>query len=141
MGMDLEIIAKRKDNNEEIVELCYARKFWGLWYEFFDCPQVYANPYEKYLTRESWQRFVNNMEENIELIRAANSFYDLKKLTSEQQGVIDRYEDWYGDTFEHTPILGYDFDAESLIRWYENKDEVWKYLYNNDYHVIIINSF
>ena len=145
MGMNLKIIAQRKDDSEYKIELCCAYQFWGLWYRFYDCPQVYANPYEKYLTRESWQQFVDFIEKKIDLIGMADLSYDLEKngyeLTSQQQDYIKKYQDWHGDTFECTPILGYDFDAASLIDWYESKDEVWKYLYHDDYHVIIINSF
>lgn len=146
MGLDLYVMAKNRENGDEL-ELCYARKFWGLWDFLGDCPMV--NPEDKYtrrLTSEAWERLINVIEPKWYVIRAALTAYDLYYyqdaiLTSEQIQDIENYEDWYDEVFDYYPVLGYNFDINALINWYAARDKVRKYLVNDNYDVIIICSF
>lgn len=150
MGMDLYIDAYNKQVNERI-ELCYARKFWGLWY-FFCFNGCFESDYDYvlYLTPEAWDRFIKTVEPKIGLIKAARDIYwnmwDSNEydytFTDEQKKVIQEYEEWYDGTFcFYSTTLGIDFDINALVAWYEAKDEVWKYLCDDNYDVVIINSF
>ena len=141
MAMNLIIYAQNKQNQDEKITLCQANGFWGLWYRLCNCRHVDSDPYKRYLLREVWHEFLNYIEPNIELIKSASLLYGLEEsgfnLSESQKQVIKEFQEWHGDTFEYTPVIGYNADAMSLIKWYEDKDEVWKFLYNNDYHVII----
>lgn len=143
--VSLAIYAQNKQNEDEKMIVCRANGFWGLWYKLCNCHHVDSDPYKRYLLREVWQEFINDIEPKIELIKSASLLYGLEEsgfdLSESQNQIIKDFQEWHGDTFECTPVLGYDTDAASLIRWYESKDEVWKYLYDDNYHVIIINSF
>lgn len=147
--MELCIDAKNKiDNRFDVEELCSARKFWGLWYFFSDCPLA-THDYERYLTPEAWDRFVKTIEPKFNLIKTVRNIYwdmwdsndDDYTFTDEEQKLIKEYEDWYDETFDCSTTLGYDFDTGALISWYEHKEEIWEYLCDDNYDVIIVNSF
>lgn len=144
--MDLYIIAKNRENGEEL-ELCYARKFWGLWHYFDDCPMINSDDeYTRRLTQESWDRLINTIEPKWYIIRAALTAYDLYYysdvvLTKEQRQHIRDFETWYDSVFDYTTTLGYDFDINALINWYAARDKVRKYLNDDNYSVVIVNSF
>lgn len=151
--MDLYIDARKKSEPyKNTIELCYARKFWGLWYFFCfnDCPETGRyDGYELYLTPEAWDKFIKTVEPKYKFLKTVRDIYWIMwdsneydyTFTDEQQKLIKEYEDWYDDTFETVAYLGYDFDINPLISWYEAKEEVWKYLCDDEYDVVVINSW
>ena len=62
-------------------------------------------------------------------------------LTKEQRQHIRDFETWYDSVFDYTTTLGYDFDINALINWYAARDKVRKYLNDDNYSVVIVNSF
>lgn len=157
MGMDLMVNLYKRTNNklddykniEYVEELCYARKFWGLWNALDYCPLVNQDDYYTVvLTLEAWDNLMNKIEPMYETILKAIYMYneeeydeiDNDSFLGELDRVLDSYERWYDDVFGST-VLGYDFDAYSLQRWYEARDKVRKYLNNKEYVVLVINSW
>lgn len=154
--MDLYVeLYKRKTNKlddyeniESVKELCYARKFWGLWYELNHCPMANQDEYEVVLTLEAWDALMDKISPMYETILKAIEIYDeydYEEIDSddfpeELDEVLGAYEDWYDSIFPDTR-LGYHFDAYILKRWYEARDTVRKYLNNKDYVVLVINSW
>lgn len=157
MGMDLYISLYKRTNNklddysnlQYVEELCYARKFWGLWYELAYCPSVDPNDECKViLTLEAWDALMDRISPMYATILQAIDIYDeydyeiidSDSFPEELDEVLESYENWYDDIFPQ-PRLGYDFDARILARWYEARDTVREYLNNKEYVVLVINSF
>ena len=47
------------------------------------------------------------------------------------------FQEWYNETFDDTPTLGYDWDARAMLRWLDVDSEVSKYLDDPSYILIL----
>lgn len=155
--MDLYISLYKRTNNklddysnlQYVEELCYARKFWGLWYELNHCPMANQDEYEVVLTLEAWDALMDKIEPIYETLLEVRDIYNkygwqgtnVSGFPVELKIPVEIYELWYDETFDGYTRLGYDFDANILINWYEAKDRVREYLQDIRYVVVVINSF
>ena len=145
MGMDLYVYAREKGLPYEYdEELCYARKFWGLW----DCLKTEPTEVqEQILDKNKWYALMDNIGKHIDLLHEVEAIYDKYffdrnfMAARDEMKKINKYEKWYNDTFCETPVLGYDFDLHAIIEWYEKRETVNNYLEDDDYCVYIYCSY
>ena len=100
------------------------------------------------ITKEAWKDFIGILDRNRERIFDYVTFKEKIEYTmpTEDSLLQERIKDslfqqWYDDTFDTTPTLGYEWDARAMLRWLEANSEVRKYLNDPNYIVILEASY
>lgn len=146
MGLDLAIVKQKKNENfiwDNEHELAYGRKAWEICYELGGG----GNPNGKYLlTHEDWDRLMNMITpiaNKLPAIQQAyqNTCYGDKNPTPEQAALMREYKNWYDETWDESPTLGYDFSVGYMMNFWEAKDTVNVYLDNPNYNIWIVVSY
>lgn len=132
-------------NTFNLHELAYARKGWELVYAL-ECDT--QNDCFTQLTLDNW---VNLMEKMApigpyldEIFDAYHTFEnaeeyetlaDFEKAYPRKALLIKTYENWFDQSFDEYPQLGYDFSVGYMNSFWAAADEVIKYLEDPDYEV------
>lgn len=66
---------------------------------------------------------------------------DFRKDYPKEMKLIDTYEEWYEDSFDEYPQLGYEFSIGYMKTFWEAADEVLEYLESPDYEVWMVASY
>lgn len=123
MGLDLSLYAVPAANDinvnesDDWIELAYGRKTWFIWYYFKDLKSTIATKDNQILIipKEAWKSFIEILNQNRERI---SDYVDFKEEEEEVTFIEARIQDmlfqeWYSETFDDTPTLGYDWDARA----------------------------
>lgn len=152
MGLDLTLYAVPAANDinpddaaDKWIELAYGRKTWFIWDYFknLDTTTMIKDDQILTITKEAWEDFVGILDRNRERIFDYVIFKEEEKRVSFAEAQIQDmvFQEWYDDTFDTTPTLGYDWDACAMFQWLEANSEVQKYLNDPNYIVILEASY
>ena len=157
MGLDLTLYAVPAANDinpddavDKWIELAYGRKTWFIWDYFknLDTTIMVKDDQILTITKEAWEDFIGILDRNRERIFDYVTFKEKIEYTTptEESLLQERIKDslfqqWYDDTFDTTPTLGYEWDARAMLRWLEVNSEVRKYLNDPNYIVILEASY
>ena len=158
MGLDLTLYAVPAADDIDInkiddwVELAYGRKTWFIWDYFknLDSTTVIRDNQILTVPKETWKSFIEILDRNRERISDYVSIKeeeeaDYISLTKEflikAQIKETLFQQWYEDTFNTTPTLGYEWDARAMLRWLEADSEVRKYLNDPSYILLLEASY
>lgn len=158
MGLDLTLYAVPATDDidinkiDEWVELAYGRKTWFIWDYFKNLDNTTIVRDNQILTipKEAWKSFIEILDRNRERISDYVSIKeeeeaDYISLTKEflikAQIKETLFQQWYDDTFDTTPTLGYEWDARAMLRWLEVDSEVRKYLNDPSYILLLEASY
>ena len=151
MGLDLSLYAVPATNDINVtesdnwVELAYGRKTWFIWDYFknLDTTTMIKDDQTLTITKEAWEDFVGILDRNRERIFDYVIFKEEEKKVSFAEAQIQDmvFQEWYDDTFDTTPTLGYEWDACAMFQWLEANSEVQKYLNDPNYIVILEASY
>lgn len=149
MGLDLSLYAVPAANDinavesDDWVELAYGRKTWFIWHYFKNLKSTVATKDEQILivSKEAWKSFIEILNQNRERIY---DYVDFKEKEEEEEVSFTEariqdmaFQEWYSETFDGTPILGYDWDARAMLRWLNADSEVSKYLDDPSYILLL----
>ena len=152
MGLDLTLYAVPAANDinpndavDKWIELAYGRKTWFIWDYFknLDTTTMIKDDQILTITKEAWEDFVGILDQNRERIFDYVIFKEEEKKVSFAEAQIQDmvFQEWYDDTFDTTPTLGYEWDACAMFQWLEANSEVRKYLNDPNYIVILEASY
>lgn len=152
MGLDLTLYAVPAANDinpndaaDKWIELAYGRKTWFIWDYFknLDTTTMIKDDQILTITKEAWEDFVGILDRNRERIFDYVIFKEEEKKVSFAEAQIQDmvFQEWYDDTFDTTPTLGYEWDACAMFQWLEANSEVRKYLNDPNYIVILEASY
>ena len=152
MGLDLTLYAvpaandiNPDDARDKWIELAYGRKTWFIWDYFknLDTTTMIKDDQILTITKEAWEDFVGILDRNRERIFDYVIFKEEEKKVSFAEAQIQDmvFQEWYDDTFNTTPTLGYEWDACAMFQWLEANSEVQKYLNDPNYIVILEASY
>ena len=147
MGLDLSLYAVPAANDidatksDNWIELAYGRKTWFIWDYFKNLKSTVATKDDQILVipKEAWKSFIEILDQNRERISDYVTFKEEeKKVTFAEAQIQDMvFQEWYNETFDDTPTLGYDWDARAMLRWLDADSKVSKYLDDPSYILIL----
>ena len=147
MGLDLSLYAVPAANDINVtesdnwVELAYGRKTWFIWDYFKNLKSTVATKDDQILVipKEGWKSFIEILDQNRERISDYVTFKEEEEKVSFAEAQIQDmvFQEWYNDTFDDTPTLGYDWDARAMLRWLDADFKVSKYLDDPSYILIL----
>ena len=147
MGLDLSLYAVPAANDidatksDNWIELAYGRKTWFIWDYFKNLKSTVATKDDQILVipKEAWKSFIEILDQNRERISDYVTFKEEeKKVTFAEAQIQDMvFQEWYNETFDDTPTLGYDWDARAMLRWLDADFKVSKYLDDPSYILIL----
>ena len=162
MGLDLtlEAVPTTSDIDYKVIEkcedICYGRKTWFIWNWFRFCgkAEVLPNATMIKITREAWDTFVDILNQKKSLIEnyldivyyhedlTLTDIY-LNIINEQMRGfsIIKEFEDWYDETFDETPTLGYSWDARAMLDWLAAADKVREKIDDPSYMVLLIADY
>lgn len=147
MGLDLSLYAAPAANDinaiesDNWVELAYGRKTWFIWDYFKNLKSTVVTKDDQILivSKEAWKSFIEILNQNRERISDYVTFKEEEeKVTFAEAQIQDMvFQEWYNETFDGTPTLGYDWDARAMLRWLDADSEVSKYLDDPSYILLL----
>lgn len=147
MGLDLSLYAAPAANDinaiesDNWVELAYGRKTWFIWYYFKKLKSTVATKDDQILivTKEAWKSFIEILNQNRERISDYVVFKEEEEKVPFAEAQIQDmvFQEWYDETFDITPTLGYDWDARAMLRWLDADSNVSKYLDDPSYILLL----
>lgn len=149
MGLDLSLYAAPATNDinanesDDWVELAYGRKTWFIWDYFKNLKSTVVTKDDQILVvpKEAWKSFIEVLNQNRERISDYVAFKE--KEEEEEVPFIEArlqdmaFQEWYDETFDSTPTLGYDWDARAMLRWLDADSKVSRYLDDPSYILIL----
>lgn len=149
MGLDLSLYAVPAANDinavesDNWVELAYGRKTWFIWYYFKNLKSTVVTKDDQILIvpKEAWKSFIEILNQNRERISDYVAFKEKeeeKEVSFAEAQIQDMaFQEWYSETFDDIPTLGYDWDARAMLRWLDADSEVSKYLDDPAYILLL----
>lgn len=149
MGLDLSLYAVSAANDINInksddwIELAYGRKTWFIWHYFKDLKSTVVTKDDQILvvSKEAWKSFIEVLNQNRERISDYVAFKEKEEdeeVTFTEARIQDiAFQEWYNETFNDTPYLGYDWDARAMLRWLDADSKVSKYLDDPSYILLL----
>lgn len=149
MGLDLSLYAAPAANDinaiesDNWIELAYGRKTWFIWDYFKNLKSTVVTKDDQILivSKEAWKSFIEILNQNLERISNYVAFKEKEeegKVTFTEARMQDMaFQEWYDETFDSTPTLGYDWDARAMLRWLDADSEVSKYLDDPSYILLL----
>lgn len=147
MGLDLSLYAVPAANDIDVtesdnwIELAYGRKTWFIWDYFKNLKSTVATKNDQILivSKEAWKSFIEILDQNRERISDYVTFKEEEQKVSFAEAQIQDmiFQEWYNETFDDTPTLGYDWDARAMLRWLDADSKVSKYLDDPSYILIL----
>lgn len=147
MGLDLSLYAAPAANDinaiesDNWVELAYGRKTWFIWDYFKNLKSTVVTKDDQILivSKEAWKSFIEILNQNRERISDYVVFKEEEeKVTFAEAQIQDMvFQEWYNETFDGTPTLGYDWDARAMLQWLDADSEVSKYLDDPSYILLL----
>lgn len=147
MGLDLSLYAAPAANDinaiesDNWVELAYGRKTWFIWDYFKNLKSTVVTKDDQILivSKEAWKSFIEILNQNRERISDYVVFKEEEeKVTFAEAQIQDMaFQEWYSETFDGTPTLGYDWDARAMLRWLDADSKVSKYLDDPSYILLL----
>lgn len=147
MGLDLSLYAAPAANDinaiesDNWVELAYGRKTWFIWYYFKKLKSTVATKDDQILivTKEAWKSFIEILNQNRERISDYVVFKEEEEKVPFAEAQIQDmvFQEWYDETFDSTPTLGYDWDARAMLRWLDADSKVSRYLDDPSYILLL----
>ena len=147
MGLDLSLYAVPAANDidatesDNWIELAYGRKTWFIWDYFKNLKSTVATKDDQILivSKEAWKSFIEILDQNRERISDYVTFKEEEKKVSFAEAQIQDmiFQEWYNETFDDTPTLGYDWDARAMLRWLDADFKVSKYLDDPSYILVL----
>lgn len=147
MGLDLSLYAAPAANDinaiesDNWVELAYGRKTWFIWDYFKNLKNTVVTKDDQILivSKEAWKSFIEILNQNRERISDYVVFKEEEeKVTFAEAQIQDMaFQEWYSETFDGTPTLGYDWDARAMLRWLDADSKVSKYLDDPSYILLL----
>lgn len=147
MGLDLSLYAVPAANDIDVnesddwIELAYGRKTWFIWYYFKNLKGTVVTKDDQILivTKEAWKSFIEILNQNRERISDYVIFKEEEeKIPFAEAQIQDMvFQEWYSETFDSTPTLGYDWDARAMLRWLDADSKVSKYLDDPSYILLL----
>lgn len=147
MGLDLSLYAVPAANDinaiesDNWVELAYGRKTWFIWYYFKNLKSTVVTKDDQILivSKEAWKSFIEILNQNRERISDYVTFKEEEEKVAFAEAQIQDmvFQEWYNETFDDTPTLGYDWDARAMLRWLDADSEVSKYLDDPSYILLL----
>ena len=147
MGLDLSLYAVPATNDidatesDNWIELAYGRKTWFIWDYFKNLKGTVATKDDQILivSKEAWKSFIEILDQNRERISDYVTFKEEEKKVSFAEAQIQDmvFQEWYNETFDDTPTLGYDWDARAMLRWLDADFKVSKYLDDPSYILVL----
>ena len=146
MGLDLAIVLARKGKKpvwDDYTQLAYGRKAWELCYELGGG----SKPSEWFkLDTETWDRVIEKIApiaDKLPEIREAYHKYvwGRRNLTLDEEELVQEYEDWYDNTWDEEPQLGYDFSVGYMQNFWDARMTVAAYLASSDHDVYVMVSY
>ena len=147
MGLDLSLYAVPAANDidatesDNWIELAYGRKTWFIWDYFKNLKSTIVTKDDQILiiSKEAWKSFIEILDQNRERISDYVTFKEEEKKVSCAEAQIQDmvFQEWYNETFDDTPTLGYDWDARAMLRWLDADFKVSKYLDDPSYILIL----
>ena len=149
MGLDLSLYAVPASNDinavesDNWVELAYGRKTWFIWYYFKNLKSTVVTKDDQILIvpKEAWKSFIEILNQNRERISDYVAFKEKeeeKEVSFAEAQIQDMaFQEWYSETFDDIPTLGYDWDARAMLRWLDADSEVSKYLDDPSYILLL----
>ncbi len=159
MGLDLTLYAVPAAVDIDVykttnwIELAYGRKTWFIWDYFknLDNTVMIRDDQMLIIPKEAWKSFVEILDRNRERIsdyvsvKEEEEEADYISLTKEflikVQIKDNLFQQWYDDTFNTTPTLGYEWDARAMLRWLEANFKVRRYLNDPSYILLLEASY
>ena len=150
MGLDLSLYAVPAANDinavesDNWVELAYGRKTWFIWYYFKNLKSTVVTKDDQILIvpKEAWKSFIEILNQNRERISDYVAFKEKeeeKEVSFAEAQIQDMaFQEWYSETFDDIPTLGYDWDARAMLRWLDADSEVSKYLDDPAYILLLV---
>lgn len=149
MGLDLSLYAAPAANDinaiesDNWVELAYGRKTWFIWYYFKSLKSTIVTKDDQILivSKEAWKSFIEILNQNRERISDYVAFKEKEEeeevpfAEAQMQDMV--FQEWYDETFDITPTLGYDWDARAMLRWLDADSKVSKYLDDPSYILLL----
>lgn len=147
MGLDLSLYAVPAANDidatesDNWIELAYGRKTWFIWDYFKNLKSTVATKDDQILIipKEAWKSFIEILNQNRERISDYVTFKEEEEKVAFAEAQIQDmvFQEWYNETFDDTPTLGYDWDARAMLRWLDADFKVSKYLDDPSYILIL----
>lgn len=147
MGLDLSLYAAPAANDinaiesDNWVELAYGRKTWFIWDYFKSLKSTVVTKDDQILivTKEAWKSFIEILNQNRERISDYVVFKEEEEKVPFAEAQIQdmAFQEWYSETFDSTPTLGYDWDARAMLRWLDADSKVSKYLDDPSYILLL----
>ena len=147
MGLDLSLYAAPAANDinaiesDNWVELAYGRKTWFIWDYFKNLKSTVVTKDDQILivSKEAWKSFIEILNQNRERISDYVTFKEEEEKVAFAEAQIQDmvFQEWYNETFDGTPTLGYDWDARAMLRWLDADSEVSKYLDDPSYILLL----
>lgn len=150
MGLDLTLYAVPAANDinpddavDKWIELAYGRKTWFIWDYFKNLKSTVVTKDDQILivSKEAWKSFIEILNQNRERISDYVAFKEKEEeeevLFTEARMQDMAFLEWYDETFDSTPTLGYDWDARAMLRWLDADSKVSRYLDDPSYILIL----
>lgn len=147
MGLDLSLYAAPAANDinaiesDNWVELAYGRKTWFIWDYFKNLKSTVVTKDDQILivSKEAWKSFVEILNQNRERISDYVVFKEEEEKVPFAEAQIQdmAFQEWYNETFDSIPTLGYDWDARAMLRWLDADSKVSKYLDDPSYILLL----
>ena len=147
MGLDLSLYAVPAANDIDVtesdswIELAYGRKTWFIWDYFKNLKSTVVTKDDQILivSKEAWKSFIEILDQNRERISDYVTFKEEEKKVSFAEAQIQDmvFQEWYNETFDDTPTLGYDWDARAMLRWLDVDFKVSRYLDDPSYILVL----
>lgn len=149
MGLDLSLYAAPAANDINVneldnwIELAYGRKTWFIWDYFKNLKSTVVTKDDQILVipKEAWKSFIEVLNQNRERISDYVAFKEKEEeeeVPFAEAQIQDRaFQEWYDNTFDVTPTLGYDWDARAMLRWLDADSKVSRYLDDPSYILLL----
>lgn len=147
MGLDLSLYAVPAANDINVneldnwTELAYGRKTWFIWDYFKNLKNTVVTKDDQILivSKEAWKSFIEILNQNRERISDYVIFKEEEEKVPFAEAQIQdmAFQEWYDNTFDVTPTLGYDWDARAMLRWLDADSNVTKYLDDPSYVLLL----
>lgn len=147
MGLDLSLYAAPAANDinaiesDNWIELAYGRKTWFIWDYFKNLKSTVVTKDDQILivSKEAWKSFIEILNQNRERISDYVAFKEEEEKVPFAEAQIQDmvFQEWYNETFDSTPTLGYDWDARAMLRWLDADSKVSKYLDDPSYILLL----
>lgn len=147
MGLDLSLYAVPAANDinanesDNWIELAYGRKTWFIWDYFKNLKSTVVTKDDQILVvpKEAWKSFIEILNQNRERISDYVVFKEEEEKVPFAEAQIQdmAFQEWYSETFDSTPTLGYDWDARAMLRWLDTDSKVSRYLDDPSYILLL----